>query len=126
MILESFPEACEGRTVILLHGGTRAEVAELQAAFRSLASQSISSLSVDRLPFITAPSPVFLFAATSGDDEGLTAVESLNSFQWRRTPQGWEEVVELLSPFVHEPGGGFQYLDAHGEPVVIYSTGRTW
>jgi hypothetical protein len=39
MILESFPEGFEGRTVILLHSGARVEVAELQAAFRALANQ---------------------------------------------------------------------------------------
>ncbi len=126
MILESFPEAFEGRTVILLHGGTRAEVVELQAALRSLANETISSVAVHLLGFVTVPVPCSLFAARSAVDEGVTPGESSNSFDWRQTSKGWERVVELLSPFVHEPGGGFQYLNEHNGPEVIYSTSRAW
>lgn len=126
MILESFPQAFEGRTVILLHSGTRAEVAELLAALRSLTDGSIPSVAVHRLPFVTAPLPCSLFPAISNIDEGVTADESLNSFEWRQTRTGWERVVDLLSSFVDQPGGGFHYLNEHGGPEVIYSTGRYW
>ena len=126
MTLEYFPDALEGRAVILLHSGSRNEVAELQETLRSLAAPSSPLIAVHQLPFVHAPLPCALFVAMSTADEGVTCCESAKSFEWRQTPAGWRRVNELLSPFVQEPGGGFQYLTEHDGPEVIYSTSRAW
>ena len=127
MKLEYFKDACEGRGLLLLYGGSPADLECLRAAVRKLMIAG-TTVQLHKLQFVETVSNCGLTAGSIPRGGGVRRL-SPSTFCWELSPSEWKLVDGLLEPFCSaaaETGVRFQYLNHHPGIEVIYSTRREW
>jgi hypothetical protein len=106
----------------LLIDWDRAGLGTLIELIRSVATAP-TSLDIGRRSGGIAYGGLILFAENSLSDPGLVAASG-HEFRWRRSPEGWEDVVDRLLALQAE-ADGHQYFDGvAGTPQLMISIGE--
>jgi hypothetical protein len=127
MTLEYLEDGDHGLPLLLLHGGSISERAELYRIFQALAAGTTRVVRLHELPFVDNPDGLTFTSASADVDFGVAQGKSNATFQWKRSLESWSRIAMLMEPFVAKgTGGGVQYLNDAEGPEVIYSTRRAW
>jgi hypothetical protein len=125
MKLEYVEDAFYCEPVILLYGGTTAEVEELRVRLRHLSLAAITVLDIHSLPFVEPIDGVKLSLVGGTSDRGIRSIEP-TAFEWTSRSSTWSEISGLLEAFVASSCSGFQFLNELAGPQMIYSVDRGW
>jgi hypothetical protein len=129
MTLEFFEGACEGRGLVLLYGGAAEEVVALRGVLQQLDAVGDRAV-IHTLEFVESVAACRLVATAGSKGSGVQFAADEQVFEWVLSPAEWQDISWLLGPFCEDTdqrsGTQFQYLNPHGGPQVIYSTGRSW
>ena len=127
MKLEFFEDGLDGGPLILLFGGSCAEIFQLRSHLAALTDGTGRDLAIHELPFVESIDGTALTATVEERESGVVA-NGPSDFRWILSPLGWVEVSEKLEPFEDWTQGyvSFQYLNSAGGPALIYSTARAW
>jgi hypothetical protein len=130
----SFYKASDGPR-IMLFGPMDVDLVALQRCFREL-SEGGKDIRLDREPFVIPFGGVELVAKCLGSSVGIKKlrrqqglVKKSNDaahFEWRRSAEGWDEIVELMNGLIRSAVSSHQYLadSTYDDAIIVVSKGE--
>jgi hypothetical protein len=94
-IAEGTPDA----PLILFFGNDPVAIKGISTYFKRLSTGEISTVKVSDIPGVFSADGSDIVLALSEGDEGVSSL-SKGDFNWSLTKRGWDDLVELLQPFV--------------------------
>jgi len=104
---------------------TRADLADLIAAFSTLASPGAVAVRLAPGEFLTGMNVKTLNARPSARDLGVVPQDH-GTFDWVLTPQSWRDVAERARSLRLARSNSFQWLDQSSSIGVMLSHGDDW
>lgn len=102
---------------------TRADLRELVAAFHDLASRADGETI---LPLAIEPEGIArVTLRVASRDQGARFTADRDAVVWECDEGGWAQIAELAGQ-VSPESSSFQWLDDHGEVLVLISPGGRW
>jgi hypothetical protein len=125
MKLEFLPDGSDACPLVRVYDFAPAEVARLFAALSALATGSQRHVAVHDLPGVAAVSGCQLILRSGTRDRGLVQLAGPARFECVLTPESWDNVAGLTSPFVAR-AGGYQWLSTIGDANWLLSGDGQW
>lgn len=94
-IAEGTPDA----PLILFFGNDQTAIKGISTCFKHLSTGEMSTVKVSDIPGVFSADGSDIVLAVSERDEGVSSL-SEREFNWSLTKRGWDDLVELLQPFV--------------------------
>jgi hypothetical protein len=110
--------------LLRLFNFTRADLADLIAAFRTLAATGID-LRLAPGEFLTGLNLRTLNARSSDEDLGIVPQEQ-DGFDWVLTPESWRVVADRAGALIPSDPRAFQWLDESSSISVLLSQTGEW
>jgi hypothetical protein len=110
--------------LLRLFNFTRADLADLIAAFRTLAATGID-LRLAPGDFLTGLNMRTLNARTSDEDLGIVPLEQ-GIFDWILTPESWRDVADRAGALAPSDPEAYQWLDESSSISVLLSQTGEW
>ncbi len=104
---------------------TRADLADLIAAFSSLASPGAVAVRLAPGEFLTGMNVTILNARSSAHNLGIVPQEH-GTFDWVLTPESWQAVAERARSLRFARATPFQWLDQSSSIGVLLSHNDEW
>jgi hypothetical protein len=122
MKLEYLPDA----SLIRLYSFTSDEVAQLHSHVLKLSEGTVSSVALDSLLFVEAIDGCRLSLERQEWDQGILRLDSESKFVYRLTRGGWEDVANLVKPFINDATGFQQIALGPSETELVLSNSGKW
>jgi len=126
MKLEHIAAGSQDCPLIRLSAFECRELAQLAASIELLKTGRVMQIALHEAPYVQTIGDCHLFLRSAAEGRGVVATPA-GHFDWILTPDGCDDVLGLMEPFLQGSGkGSFQWLDERGEVRVLLSTGGTW
>ena len=125
MRVEYVHDGARQTPLLRLFNFTRADLADLVAAFSSLASPGAVAVRLAPGEFLTGMNLKTLNARPSARDHGVVPLEH-DTFDWVLTPQSWRAVADRARSFRLARSSSFQWLDQSSSIGVLLSHSDDW
>jgi len=127
MAVKYIADGSNDAPLILIYGYDIPATRELFHAIRAIKDERSAEVPIHTLPGYRGISGLELIFKSERRNEGIKNQGSL-SFTCGLTPDGWNEVELLLSPFCDRfaQPGPFQWLNKDGDIDLLFSTHRGW
>lgn len=125
MKLDVIPEGPGGLPVVRLFLFNFRDVGNLIAGLKALASGVREKLEIHGLHGVEVAGGTRLLLRAGLKDKGMVVGSGGVAFECILTPEGWDNVVGLVEPFLKETKG-FQWLVEMGEGKWLLSVDGQW
>jgi len=125
--LQFLPDGSQDCPLICISGADLTAFKLLRDAIEQLSNGTIRETSIDRFPGIVAVEDCRVSAIATTWDQGVIKLGETNTFEWRLTPDTWDNVAGLLEPFCRDNSRpGFQWLESAGDVRVLATSTGEW
>lgn len=127
MTIEYFPDGSADAPLILVYGYSKMGARILFHAIQTIKEDKEIEIPIHRLCGYSGINNLKLTFKVGELNEGIKQIGNL-SFTCVLTPDGWDAVEFLLSPFWDRSAqpGHFQWLNKDGDISLLFSTYRGW
>lgn len=125
MILEFLADGADECPLLRFYRWGDGEVALLREAAERLASCSVRSIEIHRMPFIDAVGGISFTWVADALDHGVLLPPGKRDFVMQIPPERWSDVVETIRPFERN-ALGFNWLLPVTDVQVLISCSGQW